>query len=172
MAEIIQDISGKKGSGIRRTKKLSTKVDLTPMVDLGFLLITFFIFTTSMAKPMVMKLVMPADELVVTSVYPDSKTLTFVIDGNNKVFYYLGGFKGAVTETDFSATGIRKIIMNRKNFLKARFNDSKGLLVLIKLSKDCNYKNTVDALDEMLINEVTRYMILDADEGELAAVKK
>ena len=87
MAEISQDGGGKKG-GKKRSKKASTKIDMTPMVDLGFLLITFFMLTTTLAKPVVMQLNMPdKTEKDEKSEVKMSETLT-VIPDSTKVYYY------------------------------------------------------------------------------------
>src|SRR3978361_675062 len=92
----------KKGPGVKKGKKLSTRVDLTPMVDLGFLLISFFIFTTSLASPTAMKLVIPADAPV--SDHPqtsEERTLTLLIAKDNRLFYYPGVFSGSMREISF-----------------------------------------------------------------------
>src|SRR3954468_20783319 len=94
MSEI--DVSGgdsghKKGPGVKRTRKLSTRVDMTPMVDLGFLLITFFIFTTSLNQPKAMRLIMPDDAKdAKPNETPESGVLTILLGSGNSVFYFEG----------------------------------------------------------------------------------
>src|SRR4051812_15397389 len=99
MSEINQTRVNRHHHGVAK-KKLSTRVDLTPMVDLGFLLITFFIFTTSLAQPVAMNLAMPDDkpdlEPLTTS---EKKTLTLILADNNRIFYYDGVFEGHLSKT-------------------------------------------------------------------------
>src|ERR1700749_1316489 len=92
MAELDTSGGGKKGEGKVRTKKKSTRVDLTAMVDLAFLLITFFIFTTTLQKPKAMSLIMPdkdektKDQLPVAA----SRTMTLLLGANNKFEWWIG----------------------------------------------------------------------------------
>ena len=90
MAEIQTENSKKRG--IVQFKKLSTRVDLTPMVDLGFLMITFFVFTTALSKPTALGLNLPADPKNIKDFTdaPESKTLTLLLSGNEKLIYYQG----------------------------------------------------------------------------------
>src|SRR5579885_2152999 len=95
MAEM--DTSGgggkhKKGPGVKKGKKLSTRVDLTPMVDLGFLLITFFVFTTTVSQPTAMKLALPDDTAKPEeqNKAKESGALTILLGKDNNVFYYEG----------------------------------------------------------------------------------
>jgi biopolymer transport protein ExbD len=157
MAEIQQSESKRRGV---RSKKLSTRVDLTPMVDLGFLLITFFIFTTALSKPAAMHLVLPADGPPTTS--GASKTLSLILDANNQIAYYKGTNLSAVKTTDFSANGIRTVLQKQKDLLPNR-ND---LVVLIKPSDFSSYENIVAVLDEMQINQIRKYLIMDLTEAE------
>src|SRR6478735_9212330 len=110
MAEINAPATGSNKPGVRRSKKLSTRVDLTPMVDLGFLLITFFIFTTTMSSPKVMKLVMPKDAINDSeTLVANSTALTVIPISDNKIFYYHGAFALALKE---NAYGITNYSMN------------------------------------------------------------
>src|ERR1044071_4850363 len=86
----------KKGPGVKKAKKLSTRVDMTPMVDLGFLLITFFIFTTTMQTPSTMKLNMPKDtkKEEEQNKAKASGALTILLGKDNHVFYYEGELLG------------------------------------------------------------------------------
>src|SRR3981189_1428507 len=102
MAEIQTSETDKK-KGVRRSKKLSTKVDLTPMVDLGFLLITFFVFTTSIARPTVMNLNMPDDQTHDSMITVGGKTLNVLLGGNNTVCYYYGDSINNMYSTNFSS---------------------------------------------------------------------
>ncbi len=171
MAEIQTTTTANKHAGSKQ-KKLSTRVDLTPMVDLGFLLITFFIFTTSLSKPNAMKLFLPKEELntPLTNI-AKSKVLTILPAADNVVYYYYGDNALAMQQTNFGEDGIRKIILDKKNEVAAKFGDAKETVVLIKPTDNATYQNMVDVLDEMLINNISRYMLLDADKEELQQIK-
>src|ERR1043165_6176881 len=96
MAEMDTSSSGghKKGPGVKKGKKLSTRIDLTPMVDLGFLLITFFMFTTTLAKPKTMEINMPyKDENLdpnKQSKVKESTAMTILLSKMHRVYYYEG----------------------------------------------------------------------------------
>ncbi len=168
MAEISQDGGGKKG-GKKRSKKASTKIDMTPMVDLGFLLITFFMLTTTLAKPVVMQLNMPdKTETEEKSPVKMSETLTVIPDAE-KVYYYQGLPTDATTQllkTDYSNKGIRTILFD----MKKRIGDN--FTIVIKASKGAKYKNMVDLLDECTITGNKRYAILEIDPDSEALIKK
>jgi biopolymer transport protein ExbD len=168
MAEISQDGGGKKG-GKKRSKKASTKIDMTPMVDLGFLLITFFMLTTTLAKPVVMELNMPdKTETEEKSPVKMSETLTVIPDAE-KVYYYQGLPTDATTQiqkTDYSNKGIRTVLFD----LKKRIGDN--FTIVIKASKGAKYKNMVDLLDECVITGNKRYAILEIDPDSEALIKK
>lgn len=150
----------------------SLRIDMTPMVDLGFLLITFFIFTTTMSEKKAMKLYMPIDKGILSQA-PESKVLTILLGANNKVFAYEGEFENAVKQnrilpTTYDATGIRKLILNKQKGLQlANRNEGRnGLIFLIKATKQSTYKNVVDALDEATISDVKKYMLLEPSPDE------
>jgi biopolymer transport protein ExbD len=172
MAEMDTSSGGghKKGPGVKKGKKLSTRVDLTPMVDLGFLLITFFIFTTTMSQPTAMKLFLPKD----TEKPEDqnkikaSGALTLMLGKNDVVYYYEGEL--APDASNFKSTNfkeVRDVIINKK-----KSTDPKDFVVVIKPNKDATYKNTVDMLDEMLINDVKRYALVDIADVENQLIQK
>jgi len=170
MAEITTSSSEKK-SGVHRLKKQSTRVDLTPMVDLGFLLITFFVFTTSMSEPKAMKLVMPKGESVDMPV-GESTALTIIPMENNKIFYYHGEPNKALERNQFGVTnysltdGIGAIIRQKQNVLEQMGKRSTDLILIIKPADGSTIGNTIDVLDEVLINTVTRYALTDLTEDE------
>ena len=166
MAEMQVAESGGKKGGKKRSKKMSTRVDLTPMVDLGFLLITFFMLTTTLAKPQIMALVMPEKDIKKEDVEPvkESKVLTLMLGANDKVYWYEGITEPKLDSTDYSAEGMRKVILDKMDKVKTQFGmedyedfktkePKKGSFVnvIIKPTKDARYKNLVDALDEMAI---------------------
>ena len=167
MAEL-QTAANAPKSGKPQRKRLSTRVDLTPMVDLGFLLITFFIFTTTLMQPLVMKLNLPKDGTDTES--GEKKTLNLVLADNNTIGYYMGADATQMQFTDYSSKGIRKQIQNAQERVSQEFGDKAQLFTVIKPTPRSSYKNVVDALDEMLINSVTRYVLTDADEKEIGEV--
>jgi biopolymer transport protein ExbD len=170
MAELEQKQSGKKGKKKGR-KKMSTRIDLTPMVDLGFLLVTFFMMTTTFSKPQTMEINMPVkpkEEVIEEeqNAVKASKALTLIIDGENKIFWYQGlpGEENLPVETNFSADGIRKVLIE-KNMTIAE------MVVLIKPTDEANYKNVVDILDEMNISNIKRYALVDITPLDLELIK-
>lgn len=171
MAEMDTSSGGghKKGPGVKKSKKLSTRVDLTPMVDLGFLLITFFIFTTTMSQPTAMRIFLPKDteKPEDQNKIKESGALTIMMSKNNSVFYYEGTL--APDGSNFKSTNykeIRNIVIEKK-----RTTNSEDFVVVIKPGPESVYKNTVDMLDEMTINDVKRYAMVDISEAELALVR-
>ena len=186
--------SHKKGPGVKKAKKLSTRVDMTPMVDLGFLLITFFIFTTTMSSPKALNLNMPKDtkndeEL---NKAKESGALTIMLGKNNGVYYYEGQLlpDGSNFKSANFATIRDEIINKKKDVVKTHVHDSncpkiwaenkgdknscldRDFVVVIKPDEDATYRNTVDILDEMTINNVKRYAMIDITPQELEVVKK
>ncbi|WP_346236375.1 ExbD/TolR family protein [Niabella insulamsoli] len=178
----------KKGRGVKKAKKLSTRVDMTPMVDLGFLLITFFIFTATMSSPTTMDLNMPKDnknEEDQTKV-KQSGALTIMVGKDNNLFYYEGEL--APDGSNFQSTNfkdVREAIIKKKRQVEAAYvKDAaceskaiqdgkdpadcrqKDFFVLIKPTEDANYKNVIDLLDEMTINKVARYALIDPFDTE------
>jgi biopolymer transport protein ExbD len=174
MAEI--DSGGKGGGKKKGSKKVSTKVDMTPMVDLAFLLITFFMLTTTFNKPQIMEVNMPdkTDKPEDNLKTKESTTLTFILGKEDKVFYFQGLAKNNpdVTTTNFSEEdGVRKVLLTKKVSIKRETGED--MVVIIKAVDESVYKNVVDMLDEMSITGVSRYALVDlsADESKLLATK-
>ena len=168
MAEMDVSSGGghKKGPGVKKGKKLSTRVDLTPMVDLGFLLITFFIFTTTMAQPTAMSLAMPKDtdkpdEL---NKVKESGALTIMMGKGDVVYYYFGNDPTKLQTTGYK--DIRGIILEKKKNTPAD-----DFFITIKPDKDATYKNAVDILDEMAINAIKRYAMVDPTDDEYKLIQ-
>jgi biopolymer transport protein ExbD len=145
-------------SGSRRK---STAIDMTPMVDLAFLLLTFFVLTTNLTKPWTLQIDMP-DKVSDTSKQkpiPAEKVLTLVLGAQNKIYWYTGIANGKGENTDFSSNGVRKILIDKKATIK-------NLHVLIKASDQSKYKNVIDVLDEMIITRIERYTIVEMEEPD------
>jgi Biopolymer transport protein len=192
-----------------KPKKLSTRVDFTPMVDLMFLLITFFMLATSMIKPQTMEIIMPAkddkplNEKEKTKFEAD-RAITIILGKNNQLFYYLGnvrdkeGKEAVIVKTDYSPNGLRTLLLERnrktldrikeykklnkgknladtafkKGITKIKGEDKKAPLVLIKATKESNYGNLVNILDEMNICNIATYAVVDIRPEDLELLKK
>ncbi len=176
MAEM--NVSGggghKKGSKKIRTKKMSTRVDLTAMVDLGFLLITFFMLATTMNKPKTMEVNKPAKEEEIDKKKEPpikmSKTATLMLGAKNKLYAYVSPdeidleTELTVDSMDYSPRGLRKFIQRRQKEVGDQWGDSDLLFVMIKPLPSSTVKNIVDVLDEMTISEVKRYAIMEPND--------
>jgi biopolymer transport protein ExbD len=197
MAEIVQAEEKQKG-GKKKFKKQPAHVDMTPMVDLMCILITFFMLTTAFTKPKIMEIVLPEkikkDENVEPPKIAKSRTLNIILGPENKVFWYPGIADDPknpppLQETDFSATGIRQILLERNRALfkkvsafnddiltgkidiprdsvqsairQLKRDDDTGPIVLIKAYEKAKYRNFVDIIDEMAICDIARYTFVD-----------
>jgi biopolymer transport protein ExbD len=210
MADI--DVSGgggghKQSVGVKKAKKLSTRVDMTPMVDLGFLLITFFIFTTTMSTPSTMALNMPKkveDEKQQMEIKA-SNALSLIIGKEvpgkqRNVYYYMGQLEADGSNFQTATfQEIRKIISDKRKEVMSRYvpdpNDKecekmkqqarddgdpnwenacrdKDFVVVIKPTKDARYASTIDLLDEMTINGVKAFAIVDIAPQENTLVQE
>jgi biopolymer transport protein ExbD len=197
MAEVIVE---EKGKGKKKAKKHPPRIDMTPMVDLMCLLITFFMLTTAFSKSKIMEIILPEKIKDPTKQEAPrisaSRTLNIILGPDNKVYTYPGTVKPEeysanppvlppLYETDFSAEGIRKVLLERNKALfrkindfnqqvisgkikisqdsaknavsKLKTDDDTGPIVLIKAYKKANYGNFVDILDEMNICGIARY---------------
>lgn len=156
-----------------RTKKAFLRIDMTPMVDLGFLLITFFVFTAEISKPHSLNLNMPIDGP--STPVAESATITVLLADNNIAYYYEGKWEDAlaankIIKTNLSVTGgLGDVIRKKQQYLDehpVKNEKREGLMLLIKPSNMSSYKNVVDALDEALINEVKKYAVVKIEEQE------
>ena len=167
MAEMEVKDSSKKGPGVKKGKKHSTRVDLTPMVDLGFLLITFFIFTTTVSQPTSMNLNMPKDtkDPNQDTKVKESGSLTLILGKANEIYYYFGNDPATMQSVGYK--GVRDVILKKKKATPAT-----DLFIIIKPDKDATYKNAVDILDEMDINDISRYAMVDPTPDEYSKVQQ
>jgi biopolymer transport protein ExbD len=158
------DSGHKKGPGVKKAKRMSTRIDMTPLVDLGFLLITFFIFTTTMSTPSTMDLFMPKDTKKDEELNKakESGALTIMMGIDNHLYYYEG--KLAPDASNFQSTNFKEI---RDVIIKKKKNTPPDdLVVVLKPNEEATYKNTVDMLDEMTINQIKRFALVDIAESE------
>jgi biopolymer transport protein ExbD len=169
MAELNTGDGGGGKGGKVRSKKQNSKVDLTAMVDLAFLLITFFMLTTTLSKPQSMSLGLPDKDEDSTKTKPmkvdERRTMTVMMGENNKLVYYMGLLETPIAgpkDIAYGKDGIRKELLSRKKSVVEITGDkAKGIIVIIKPGKKSNYKNLVDILDEMAITGVATYAIVN-----------
>lgn len=165
------DSSARKRPGVRRMKKPLPRIDMTPMVDLGFLLISFFVITTELSKPGGLPLIMPKDSKENPTELGESYALTVILtEGRN--YYYEGSWTNALLENrirETSIAGLREIITRKQKTLDdtLRYREGrKGLMLLIKASPNASYTSVVDLLDEAVISAVEKYALITISEEE------
>ncbi|MDR2953705.1 MAG: biopolymer transporter ExbD [Prevotella sp.] len=203
MAEVQQSGGGEEKKG--KPKKQILRVDFTPMVDMNMLLITFFMFCTTLSKPQIMNIAMPTDEKLNKEdevKVKESKAVTLLLGEDDKVYYYEGmpNYEDytSLKETTYSPDGLRALLLERNALivsqmreLRREFTEKKkkmseeeynrqfnerareikgnkdmAQVVVIKPTADSNYRNLVDALDEMAICSIDIYAIVDMAEGD------
>lgn len=134
------------------------RVDLTPMVDLGFLLITFFILTTALSEAAVARLMMPKDTGVKTPVKKNA-TLTLMLKRNDSIDYYEGSVPQQQLIQHCSFGNLRSVIQQKQQKVGQRFGDRKETVIIISPGSESTYKDFVAALDEIQIKDVQHFII-------------
>jgi biopolymer transport protein ExbD len=182
----------------KRAKKGSTRIDMTPMVDLAFLLLTFFILTTTMYKPSTLQLTFPVppEDDQPKELDKVNNALTLFLTKKDQILYYKDAFKPG--ETQLSQTNFKDITkmlieMNKStleqiNELSKRLNDKKiteeaydslknnvqkqkdALFVIIKPDKDAKYRNMIDMVDNMDISGIGKYAVQDTIKADEQAL--
>jgi len=199
MSEVQQSDSGSsKGKhGKVRAKKNSTHIDMTPMVDLAFLLLTFFMLTTTFGKPKTMEINMPVKDPI-NKPQEVNNAITMLLTGDDKAFWYYGELKPEtkLTPTNFSSDGIRKLLLDYNKFAVEQIKDlraqalknnmadttlkrlevdikgnKRSLMVLVKTDDKAKYKNVIDMLDELNICMVGKYALVDIGQQEYDLIK-
>jgi len=193
--------------GKSKQKKVETRVDFTPMVDMMMLLITFFMLCTSLSKPQSMELSMPSNDKNITdedrNATKASYTITIYCCANNEVYYVAGlpdpNTPDCLKKSSWAPDGIRKVLINHETedgtipvqdvmrakekldqkkltdltFTQEKYDEElkkikageingqkiNTLTVIIKATDESTYKNLVDALDEMQICSIGKYVI-------------
>lgn len=197
MSAEVQESSSKKGKGSKQ-KKMSVRVDFTPMVDMNMLLITFFMLCTSLSKPQTMEISMPSNDKDITeeqqSKVKASQAITLLLGRDNRVFYYVGlpdANYSNLIETTYKPDGLRGMLLQKNSVAVKKAADlrqqkidlkisqeeyDKQLAeikaakntptVIIKATDDATYNNLIDALDEMQICNIGKYVITDIEDGD------
>lgn len=185
------DTTGKSETKKGKPERKILRVDFTPMVDMNLLLITFFMFCTTLSIPQIMDVAMPTDKG--EQPVPDSKSVTVILGENDKVYYYegLANYEDYTSLKETNTLGLRNMLLTRNNANMSKIKELRqkrykkqitekefkemssnvkkskdGLIVLIKPTEKSNYKNLVDALDEMQICGVGKYTIVDLEDGD------
>jgi biopolymer transport protein ExbD len=154
---------GKKKKG----KRIGVRIDMTPMVDVAFLLLTFFMLTTTMNKPQTMEINLPPTEA--KAEVAESNLLTLRVTDDFRLFWNIG------TEDPVSVNGTNKKekLVSLGKLLKERNKANPKLITLIKVDGKAKYIDMVDIMDELNINEINRFSLapmLEVDKQELATL--
>ncbi len=203
MAEI-QESSGKKKGGKTKQKKMTVRVDFTPMVDMNMLLITFFMLCTSLSKPQTMEISMPSNDKDLTEEQQTkvkaSQAITLLLGEDDKLYYYEGepNYKDytSLQETTYKPDGLRDMLLKRNRTAVNEVNKLKQQKLELKISEEeyekqlteiksgkntptviikatdkASYKNLIDALDEMQICDIGKYVITDIADADQFLMK-
>jgi len=159
-----------------KRKSPTPRIDLTPMVDLGFILITFFIFTTTLSQSHLMDINMPDNTATATpTAFPDTSTVTVILTKNNNAIYYTGAMKASNMQLT-PLNRLSELLTEKQQALQtlpASFSkEAHKIHVIIKPGDNSVYANLVTILDQMAINDITYYAIADLSDVEKAEAKK
>ena len=159
-----------------RGKKLSTRVDMTPMCDVGFLLITFFMLTTTLQRAKTMNLYLPHDvkDQEEQNKVKESQALTILMDKDNNLYYYYGiGTEASkdpadkVVKTSYNLkNGIGDVIADKWKSVIQNSGGRDSIVVIIKPTKAASYENVVSVLDDMNIYEIKKYALVPASDND------
>ena len=206
MAEIAEGGGGGGHKGKKRAKKQSTRIDMTPMVDLAFLLLTFFVLTSTFSKPKSMELTFPVPPDNITEQPPIKNGITIILTKDDRIFYYEGeykpkdtdkGPKTTLSELNFSQEALHKYLAEKNKWaqeeiakLDEKFKNKQiadtthkrmvkeikankiAPTILLKTDDKATYKNVIDVIDELNINLIGKYVVVDILKPELDMINE
>ncbi|MCG3120237.1 MAG: hypothetical protein ALAOOOJD_02864 [bacterium] len=144
----------------KKKKRVSIRIDMTPMVDVAFLLLTFFMLTTVFSKPQTMELNLPPDEKVTVEV-AESSLLTLRVDKDGTMFWNMG------------SEPLQKVAFNDlRTTLIQRNQANPKLITLVKVHRESNYKMMVDIMDELNLANITRFSLAPMTDKDLQMMVK
>lgn len=153
-------------------RRLQPRVDLTAMVDLAFLLITFFMLTTNLNKQQALDVAMPdITDSTDFSALADNRTVTLLLGEGGRVDWYWGLLDKPLEgphSTVMGKGGIRQVLLQKKDDVPKLTKGGKGLIVVIRPSARAAYASLVDILDEIKICGINQYMIGEISPEEEA----
>jgi biopolymer transport protein ExbD len=162
-----QNNGGQEKGLIKKGKKLSTRVDMTPVVDLAFLLLTFFMLATTFNKPQVMEMILPEkmEEDETRPMVNENNVLTIILGEANKIYWFTGITDPKVETTDYSPEGIRKVLQEHTQL-------NRKLVVLVKPDEGSTYENFVDMFDELTITKPSSFALDELNDDDRALIEK
>ena len=147
-----------------KNRRTSIRIDMTPLVDLAFLLLTFFILATKLQQSYMIQINFPGNEQPAPKRIKSEQLLTLVLGEKNKIYWYTGEPNQSVSTTDFSQNGIRKVLFDKNNHIQDMF-------VLIKPTDKTQYQNIVDIVDELQITNIKNYAFAEVTRDDRLAIK-
>ena len=147
----------------KKTKRLNVRIDMTPMVDVAFLLLTFFMLTTVFSKPQTMEINLPPDEKVQVEVAA-SNLMTVFVTQDASIFWYMGDPR----ENPMNKSSFKEI----RSVLIERLKSNPKLITLIKVDREAKYKNMVDIMDELNLANITRFTLAKMDQKDKELISK
>ena len=148
-----------KGKKRKKARRLGIRIDMTPLVDVAFLLLTFFMYTTSMSRPQTMEINLPPQNVSVDVAMSNLLTLRVKDDGT--IFWNMGVDKPE--KIDFK--GLRP-------FLRLRVTQNPKLITLLKIDRKGKYHMMVDIMDELNLADITRFSITPMQDGDKQILAK
>jgi biopolymer transport protein ExbD len=153
----------------RRANKITINVDMNPMVDLAFLLLTFFMLATTFSQPQVMELVMPVlpdkEDVDQEQAIKESQALSILLAENDEIYWFVGITEPEVHQTTFDTKELNSLLEEAHNTIN-------GLVVLIKPMSNSRYENLIDLLDEINNAGIERYAISEVTETDRSLIPK
>ena len=150
-----------KGTGLRRKKRrVSIRLDMTPMVDVAFLLLIFFMVTTVFRQPQAMEMNLPKADATVQ--VAESNVLTLFVSAEENLLYRIGGAKVPLAPT--SMKDLHQVFVEN-----AKLNPD--LIILVKVNRNAHYEKMVDIMDELEIANMSKFSLIPMTQEEAQLVE-